>query len=111
MWEHADERLEDWVGSTKGEKVIFDHVGSLEELNKQVPIVEGNIFRLYDPNTMTFYYRGDGYKMQAIADSISEIYSRVITVHRQMFPEHHGATEKSEENKPKEDKKKSETKH
>jgi hypothetical protein len=91
MWEHADERLEDWVGTTKGEKVIFDHVGSIEELSKQVPIVESNIFRLYDPTTMTFYFRGDGYKMQAIADSISEIYSRAITVHRQMFPEQHQA--------------------
>ena len=77
--------------------MIFDHLGSLEELSKQVPIVEGNIFRLYDPTTMTFYYRGDGYKMQAIANSISEIYSRVITVHRQMFPEHHAAEQQSAE--------------
>jgi len=89
LWEYGDERLEDWIGATKGEKVIFDHIGSLEELNKQVPVVEGNIFRLYDPTTMTFYYRGDGFKMQAIADSISAIYTRVIGLHRQMFPDHY----------------------
>lgn len=91
LWEHADEKLEDWIGTSKGEKVVFDHVGSLEELSKQVPILEGNIFRLYDPTTMTFYFRGDGYKMQPIADAISDIYTRVITVHRQMFPEQHQA--------------------
>ena len=45
---------------------------------------------------MTFYYRGDGYKMQAIADAISEIYSRVLTVHRQMFPDHHEAADRPE---------------
>lgn len=89
LWEHGDEKLEDWIGTTKGEKVIFDHIGSLEELNQQVPVLEGNIFRLYDPTTMTFYYRGDGFKMQGIADSISGIYSLVINVHRQMFPEQH----------------------
>lgn len=91
LWEHGDEKLEDWIGTTKGEKVIFDHIGSLEELNQQVPVLEGNIFRLYDPTTMTFYYRGDGFKMQGIADSISRIYSLVINVHRQMFPEQHRA--------------------
>lgn len=115
LWEHGDEKLEDWIGTSKGEKVVFDHLGSLEELSKQVPIVEGNIFRLYDPTTMTFYYRGDGYKMQAIADSISEIYSRVITVHRQMFPDQYktsgepeGAGKAKESSEAKE---KAETKH
>lgn len=91
LWEHGDERLEDWIGATKGEKVIFDHIGSLEELNKQVPVAEGNIFRLYDPMTVTFYYRGDGFKMQAIADAISAIYTRVIALHRQMFPDHYAS--------------------
>lgn len=96
LWEHGDERLEDWIGASKGEKVIFDHVGSLEELNKQVPVVEGNIFRLYDPTTMTFYYRGDGFKMQAIADSISAIYTRVMGLHRQIFPDHYDAQPEKE---------------
>ena len=91
LWEHGDERLEDWIGATKGEKVIFDHIGSLEELNKQVPVVEGNIFRLYDPTTMVFYLRGDGFKMQAIADSISAIYTKVVSIHRQMIPDHYAA--------------------
>ena len=89
LWEHSDEKLEDWVGITKGERVVFDHVGSFAELSGQVPITEGSIFRLYDPNTMTFYFRGEGFKMQGIADSVSNIYSTVITVHRQMFPDHH----------------------
>ena len=116
LWEHGDEKLEDWIGASKGEKVVFDHVGSLEELSKQIPIVEGNIFRLYDPTTMTFYYRGDGYKMQAIADAISEIYSRVLTVHRQMFPDHHEAADQPEgatkgEKSAEDTQKKSETKH
>jgi len=100
LWENNDERLEDWIGTAKGEKVVFDHVGSLEELNQQVPVTEGNIFRLYDPNTMTFYYRGDGFKMQGIADSVSEIYSLVLNVHRQMFAEQKGPKGQTGEEKP-----------
>lgn len=87
LWEHADEKLEDWVGRTKGEKVVFDHLGSLAELKKQVAVGEGHIFRLYDPQTLTFYFRGEGFKLQGLADAISNIYSKITIVHRQMFPE------------------------
>lgn len=113
LWEHADEKLEDWIGSTKGEKIIFDHIGSLEDLNTQVKVLEGNIYRLYDPTTMTFYYQGAGFKMQGIADSISDIFSKVISVHRQMFPDQHRpapASAKSEE-KAAEDATAEKTKH
>jgi len=89
LWEHSDEKLEDWIGITKGEKVVFDHVGSLEQLTEQVPIQHKNVFRLYDPATMIFYFRGEGFKMQIIADAIANIYSRVLAIHKQMFPDQH----------------------
>ncbi|HXV73411.1 MAG TPA: hypothetical protein VD713_01650, partial [Sphingomonadales bacterium] len=76
-------------GRTKGERVVFDHLGSLAELKKQVPVADSHIFRLYDPQTLTFYYRGDGFKLQGLADAISNIYSKISLVHRQMFPDHY----------------------
>ena len=88
IWEHSDEKLEEWVGATKGRQVIFDHIGSLDEFG-EFPIAEGNIYRMYDPKTTIFYFRGDGFKLKVIADSISDIYSRTNTVHRQMLPEQH----------------------
>lgn len=91
LWEHADEKLEDWVGKTKGEKVVFDHLGSLADLKKQVPVADGHIFRLYDPQTLTFYFRGEGFKLQGMADAISNIYSKISIVHRQIFPEQYAA--------------------
>lgn len=87
LWEHADEKLEDWVGKTKGARVVFDHLGPLVELKKQVPVAEAHIFRLYDPQTLIFYYRGEGFKLQGLADAISNIYSKISLVHRQMFPD------------------------
>ena len=88
IWEHSDEKLEEWVGATKGHHVIFDHIGPLDEFG-EFPVAEGNIYRMYDPKTTIFYFRGDGFKLKAIADSISDIYSRTNTVHRQMLPEQH----------------------
>lgn len=88
IWEHSDEKLEEWVGATKGHHVIFDHIGQLDEFG-EFPVAEGNIYRMYDPKTTIFYFRGDGFKLKAIADSISDIYSRTNAVHRQMLPEQH----------------------
>ena len=88
IWEHSDEKLEEWVGATKGHHVIFDHIGPLDEFG-EFPVAEGNIYRMYDPKTTIFYFRGDGFKLKAIADSISDIYSRTNAVHRQMLPEQH----------------------
>ena len=88
IWEHSDEKLEEWVGATKGQHVIFDHIGPLEEFS-DFPVAEGNIYRMYDPKTAIFYFRGDGYKLKAIADAISDIYSRANAVHRQLLPEQH----------------------
>lgn len=88
IWEHSDEKLEEWVGATKGHHVIFDHIGPLDEFS-EFPVAEGNIYRMYDPKTTIFYFRGDGFKLKAIADSISDIYSRTNSVHRQMLPEQH----------------------
>ncbi len=88
IWEHSDEKLEEWVGATKGHHVIFDHIGPLDEFG-EFPVAEGNIYRMYDPKTTIFYFRGDGFKLKAIADSISDIYSRTNAVHRQMWPEQH----------------------
>ncbi len=86
IWEHGDEKLEDWIGMTKGQKVVFDHVGTLASVS-EIEVPDSNVYRLYDPSTTVFLYRGDGYKMQAIADAITDVYARVTTLHKAMFPE------------------------
>lgn len=92
VFDYSDEKLDDWVGSTKGQQVVFDHIGPIEAFF-QAGGQESSIFRSYDPITMIFYYRGEGYNMQAIANAISDLYTRLNTIHMQMFPEQHRAPE------------------
>lgn len=89
IWEHADEKLDDWLGRTKGQQIVFDHIGPLADF-EGAPESEENIFRLYDPAEMVFYFRGDGFKLQAIANSIADIYARAHTLHGKFFPEQQG---------------------
>jgi hypothetical protein len=88
IWEHGDEKLDAWVGATKGHHIIFDHIGPLEEF-VEFPVAEGNIFRMYDTKTLIFYYRGDGFKLKAIAEANGDIYARADAVHRQLLPDQH----------------------
>lgn len=92
IWEHSDEKLEEWIGATKGQHVIFDHLGPLDGFT-EFEVDENNIFRMYDPTTTVYYFRGDGFKLKSVADAIADIYSRVNSVHRQMLPEQHASTD------------------
>lgn len=87
LWERADEKVEEWIANTKGQQVIFDFVGDPAQLG-QGNTPEECIYRAYNPNTHTFYYRGVGYNLQAVAKALSDVGSRVNAVYRQLFPEH-----------------------
>ncbi len=85
MFEHSDEKLEDWIGATKGAQIVFDHLGPISSFGEN-QIADENIYRLYDPATSTFYFRGSGFNMQALATAIADIYTRVTAMHKSMFP-------------------------
>ncbi len=86
LWDKSDEKLEKWISDTKGGNVIFDHLGEIGQFDPNT-FTEQNIYRLYDPKTSIFYFRGDGYNMQAISNAVADIYTRVTKIHQTMFPE------------------------
>jgi len=101
-FDYGDEKFDDWVGTTKGRQVVFDHLGPIEPFLK-AGVQEECIYRLYDPSTMTLYFRGEGFNMQAIANAISDIYTRLTALHMQMFPDQHKPEETDAEQAPAED--------
>lgn len=86
MWEYSDEKLEDWILATKGETVIFDHLGSIPEIQGK-SVDDDKIYRLYDPATRILYFRGSGFSLPALADAIADVYKRVVPLHRQLLPD------------------------
>lgn len=86
LWERTDQKTEEWVGSTKGEQVVFDYVGDLANLGDGKTPIEC-LYRAYNTQNRTFYYQGVGYNFQAIADAISDVAGRVNAVYRQLFPD------------------------
>lgn len=85
LWERSDEKIEDWISTTKGDKVAFDYVGNPQQLGEGFKT--SGIYRAYDPNTLIYYYRGVAYNFQALANALMDIGGRVNAVYRQMFPE------------------------
>ena len=84
-WERSDEKMDEWITSTKGEKVVFDYVGSFNDLDK-ADIKDAGLYRAYDPERKIYFFRGVGYNIETIAKSIMDVGSRIMQVHQQMFP-------------------------
>lgn len=84
LWEHADEKLDEWVKTTKGERVLFDFVGAPQSL--QIPdLKESGIYRMYDTTNRVFVFRGVGYDFNNLAKAIEEIGRRAELLHRQIM--------------------------
>lgn len=97
LWERADERLEEWIARTKGQKVAFDFVGDPAQLKTGdgEGISENCIYRAFNPATRVYHYRGVGYNLQAIADAVADLQARVWAVYKQLFPEQAKAAEEA----------------
>src|SRR5690606_34945660 len=85
LWDLADEKTDDWIQGSKNQVIAFDFLGPLEDLGDKRPKDE-HIYRLFDPKTSRFYYRGEVFNLQAIASGIAAINARVNQVHDQLFP-------------------------
>ena len=86
LWEHSDQKTEEWIAHTKGRKIVFDFIGPPEQLG-QGELEIDCIYRVYDPGAKIFYFRGIGYNMQAIANAVADVGNRVLAAHRQLFPD------------------------
>lgn len=95
MHEAPDQKLEDWIGRTRGQKIVFDFIGPVSRIPAEEGLTEANFFRAYDPETKVFYYRGVAYNLESVAKAIGAVGSRVIQLHRQMFPEQAEAERKA----------------
>ena len=84
-WDRSDEKMDEWIASTKGEKVVFDYVGSFNELD-QAGIKDAGLYRAYDPERKIYFFRGVGYNIETIAKSMMDVGNRIMQVHQQMFP-------------------------
>lgn len=84
--DQPDEKLDQWIQATKGEKIVIDLIGKVSALDAN-DVRDEALFRAYDPETKIFYYRGIGYNMQAIAKAVSGLGARIVAAHQAMFPQ------------------------
>ncbi|MFQ5348053.1 MAG: hypothetical protein ACE5ED_09460 [Rhodothalassiaceae bacterium] len=84
LWERGDEKLDDFIRETKGDRVLFDFVGSPRTLN--IPdLKEDGVYRMYDTDNRIFIFRGIGYDLGNLSKAIAEIGRRADLLHRQIM--------------------------
>ncbi|MDA5194956.1 hypothetical protein [Govanella unica] len=85
LWDLADEKTDDWINGSKNQVIAYDFLGPIGALGEKLPKDE-HIYRLYDPETNRFYYRGDVFNLQQLAQQIAAVSGRVNGAHDQLFP-------------------------
>lgn len=85
LWDLSDEKTDDWINGSKNQVIAFDFLGPIEALGEKQPKDE-HIYRLYDPTTHRFYYRGEVFNLQQLAQQVAAIAARVNGAHDQLFP-------------------------
>ncbi len=92
--ERPDEKLEDWIASTRGEQIVFDLVGDPLAMDGGT-VKETSVYRAYNPEKGIFFYRGTAYSMQAIAKALADVANRIQALFKQIFPQQAAAEEKA----------------
>ncbi len=98
-WDRSDEKMDEWIASTKGERVVFDYVGSFNTLT-EAGINDAGLYRAYDPERKVYFFRGIGYNIDAIAKAMMDVGGRITQVHEQMFPPQQPAAEQANAESP-----------
>ncbi|PCI62578.1 MAG: hypothetical protein COB37_06705 [Kordiimonadales bacterium] len=87
VWEHSDEKTEEWISDTKGAQVIFDFVGDPATVGDGTTTTK-SVYRGFNPNNRVYTYRGIDYNLPALANAATDVAGRVNALYRQLFPEH-----------------------
>lgn len=87
--DRCDEKMDEWIAATRGERVMIDFVGDIQEATDQMgsDLKAEGIYRAFDTKTAVFYYRGVGFNLRAIADAMSDVGQRINVIYGQLFPE------------------------
>lgn len=74
-FEHFDERLDDWVESSKHRNIVQRFIGPKNAFSG--PTIENSdIIHHYDPATKIFSFRGEQFNIQELVSGLSDIYQR-----------------------------------
>ncbi len=77
IYEHYDERLDEWYSSPNHSKGFADMwVGPINDILRGLPTLKKeNVFRHYDPNTDVATFQGKEYHLRPVFDELARIYN------------------------------------
>ena len=73
-FEHFDERLDDWVESSKNKTIISRLLGPRHAV--QGNINDDDIIHHYDPKTKIYSFRGEPFNIQELVKGVDDIYQK-----------------------------------
>ena len=74
--EHFDERLDDWAENSTHQNIIKKLIGSRSAVGGDIG--NDDIIHHFDPQTLHYYFRGQGFNIKDIVIGIEDIQNRAI---------------------------------
>lgn len=78
-FEHFDERLESWVGSSKRHNIADSNIGPDGMI---VGLDIGDYLRNFNPNNYCLSFRGDSYNLNPIIFELQQLHQRALSLTR-----------------------------
>jgi len=95
LWDYSDEKTDDWIQGSKEQVIAFDFLGPKSALGEKQP-EDRHIYRLFDPETSRFYFRGEVFNLQEIASQVAAVAAQINKAHDQLFPKQQGEGDNAE---------------
>ncbi|MBL4602748.1 MAG: hypothetical protein JKY84_08385 [Emcibacteraceae bacterium] len=86
LFDFCDEENEEWVKKTAGKHILYDYIGDLGASEHKDTNIE-YIFRSFDTKDKIYVYRGKGFNMNAVTESLKSISDAVNKAHYHLFPD------------------------
>lgn len=74
-FEHFDERLDDWAKNSPNRNLIDNMIGPRSAIGGDA-ITDGDIMRMFEPDTKRLVFRGQPFDVQALVDGVIDIQRR-----------------------------------
>lgn len=76
LLDHSDDQVDRWLSQHRTGRAVFDVVTPVDQI--AIPgLTEADLYRVVDPKTGVFYYRGVGYNLDALAKTLGDVRRRV----------------------------------
>ncbi len=78
LLEHYDESIDDWADTSPNKNIVDKMIIPRRSMIGGSAIREGDLFRVFETETLTFFFRGSTFNIQLLCEGVQDARQKVI---------------------------------